>query len=321
MDPGINKPFDRIAKEFAEEAPAVFLRLLGIAPPGVEFKLEQLRAETAPPILMPDYVASLDIAGQEPCTFHVEFFLNYRKDIPATMARYGGSLAWHYLRPVKSVLLLLRDQNVPDEIPDVGEFGVGETKVRHPFRTVRLWELDPTPVLSAGDPGLLPWALLMRLGREEAQRLGAEVGKSGNVQWMARFLTLGSLRYDREELKQMLGGPRMGLVEAIVEGSSLFQYERERGEAAGLAKGEAAGLAKGEAAGLAKGEAAEARRLLRLILADRFPGLENLPELDRIVDLADLENLLLQHATRAGDSHSVERAILEAASRQAQATS
>ena len=203
----------------------------------------------------------------------------------------------------------LRDQNVPDEIPDVGEFGVGETKVRHPFRTVRLWELDPTPVLSAGDPGLLPWALLMRLGREEAQRLGAEVGKSGNVQWMARFLTLGSLRYDREELKQMLGGPRMGLVEAIVEGSSLFQYERERGEAAGLAKGEAAGLAK------------EARRLLRLILADRFPGLENLPELDRIVDLADLENLLLQHATRAGDSHSVKQAILEAASRQAQATS
>ena len=141
----------------------------------------------------------------------------------------------------------------------------------------------------------------MRLGREEAHRLGEEVGKSGNVQWMARFLTLGSLRYDREELKQMLGGPRMGLVEAIVEGSSLVRYERERGEAAGLAK--------------------EARRLLRLILADRFPGLENLPELDRIVDLADLENLLLQHATRAGDSHSVERAILEAASRQAQATS
>ena len=46
----------------------------------------------------------------------------------------------------------------------------------------------------------------------------------------------------------------MGLVEAIVEGTSLLQYERERGEAAGLAKGEVTATC----------------RLLRLILADKF---------------------------------------------------
>jgi len=87
LDTGINKPFDRIAKEFAEEAPLVFLRLLGIAPPGVEITLEPLRAESAPQIVMPDYVSLLSIPGQEPCTFHVEFFLQYRNDVPSKMAR------------------------------------------------------------------------------------------------------------------------------------------------------------------------------------------------------------------------------------------
>ena len=304
MKRGINKPIDRIAKEFADEVPLLLLRILGIAPPGVEVTLEPLRPETAPPVLMPDYVAAMAIAGQEPCILHAEFSLEYRKEIPSKIARYGGNLAWQYQRPVKSLLLLLRNQGVPDNIPLVGEYRIGETRLSHPFKTVRLWELDPEPLLSAGDPGLLPWALLMRMGREEAERLGAEVGRTGNEQWIARFLTLGSLRYHKDELQQMLGGPRMGFVELIIQGSSLVQYEREQAEAIGLAKGEA------------NGKAEEARRLLRLALADRFPGLETMPELDRIVDLADLESLLLRHATRALDGTSVKAAIQAAASRQ-----
>ena len=303
LEPGINKPIDRIAKEFADEVPMILLRILGIAPPGAEITLEPLRPETAPPVLMPDYVATLAITGQEPCIFHVEFALEYRKEIPPKIACYGGNLAWQYQRPVKSVLLLLRDQGVPDDIPTVGEHAIGETRLSHPFRTVRLWELDPEPLLSSGDPGLWPWALVMRLGREKAELLGAAVGKTGNEQWIARFLILGSMRYDRDELNQMLGGSRMGFVEAIIQGSSLFQYEREQAEA------------KGKAEGKAEGEAKEARRLLRLALADRFPGLDTMPELDRIVDLADLESLLLRHAMRALDRGSVEHAILSVAAR------
>ena len=152
---------------------------------------------------------------------------------------------------------------------------------------------------------MLPWALLMRLGSGEAERLGVEVGRTGNEQWIARFLILGSLRYHKDELKRMLGGVRMGLVEAIVKGSSLFQDEREQAEAIGLAKGKAEGEAKGKA----EGKAEEARRLLRLALADRFPGLETMPELDRIADLAELEFLLLRHAMLAVERSSVERAI------------
>jgi predicted transposase YdaD len=314
LDPGINKPFDRIAKEFAEEAPAVFLRLLGIAPAGAEIVLEPLRPETAPQVVMPDYVASLSIAREAFRTLHVEFFLQYRDTVPVIIARYGGSLAWQYRRPVTSILVLLKNEGVPDEIPPVGEYAIGETKVTHPFRTVRLWELDPEPLLAGEDPGLLPWALLMKLSREEAERLGARIGASGNEQWIARFLTLGSLRYHRLELERMLerGGPGMGLVEAIVEGSSIVREQRELAAAEGLAKGLEQGLEKGLEQGLEKGQSVEARRILKLALAKRFPGLEDMSELDRIDGVTELESILLEQVLGGKDRDSVVRAIRRA---------
>jgi hypothetical protein len=44
----VNKPFDRILKGLAEEAPHLFLRLLGIVP-AAGVTLKPLRLETAPP--------------------------------------------------------------------------------------------------------------------------------------------------------------------------------------------------------------------------------------------------------------------------------
>ena len=307
LEPGINKPFDRIAKDFADEAPLVFLRLLGIAPEGTAVKLEPLRPETAPQVVMPDYVASMEIEGEDPCIFHVEFFLRYRREIPETMARYGCSLAWQYRRPVRSIVLLLGSGGCPDEIPDLGVEEIGYTKITHEFQTARLWELDPEPVLSAGKPGLLPWALLMRLGREEAYRLGAKVAETRNEQSIANFLTLGAVRYHRSELEQMLGGKKMGLVECIMEGSSIVKEYTDRATEQGLAEG----LAKGTD----KGKVEEARRLLTLALARRFPGLEASPEIDRIASLSDLESLLLDHAIRTDDREAMALAIRDAASK------
>ena len=274
-----------------------------------DFELEPLQAETAPAVMMPDYVATLRLPGRPACTFHVEFFVQYRDEIPAKMARYGGSLAWQYQRPVTSVLFLLKAGRVPAMIPSLGEYTIGGTKLTHAFRTVRLWELDPEPLLEEGNPGLLPWALLMKLSHDEAFRLGAIVSKSGNEQWISRFLTLGSLRYHREELQRMLGGPRMGLVEAIMEGSSLVQEAKEQAASEGHAQGHAQGHEEGHASGQALGEAKEARRILRLALFKSFPGLETMPELDRISDVGDLEALLIEQVMVTGDRSIVEQAI------------
>lgn len=160
-------------------------------------------------------------------------------------------------------------------------------------------------MLDDGRPGLLPWALLMNLGREEARRLGAIVSRTDNEQWIWRFLTLGSLRYDKNELQQMLGGRRMGFVEALLEGSSLVQERVQE------AKGE--GLAQGLVKGQTEGELNESRRVLRLALARKHPGLEAMPEVDQITATPQLEALLLDLVFGGADRQTVDQAIRIAA--------
>jgi hypothetical protein len=84
-DSGINKPFDRILKAFAEEAPKLFLRLLGMAS---EADIQPMRTETAPPMAMPDYVAMLRRGGKD-LIFHAEFEARYHSGIPLDMAAGG----------------------------------------------------------------------------------------------------------------------------------------------------------------------------------------------------------------------------------------
>ena len=110
----------------------------------------------------------------------------------------------------------------------------------------------------------------------------------------------------------------MGLAEALYQGSSFFEEDRKqarkelrqaRAEVAEVkqASNQASKQAKAE------GKAEEARRLLRLTLADRFPGLDAMPEIDQISELADLESLLIRHAMRAKNRAAIERTIVAAA--------
>lgn len=91
----------------------------------------------------------------------------------------------------------------------------------------------------------------------------------------------------------------------IWEGSSLLKDMRE--------KATREGKAEGQAEGEKKGQAAEALRLLRVVLADRFPGLEAMPELERITDVATLESLFLGRVLKSTDREQVESAIRSAA--------
>ena len=127
-DAGINKPFDRILKAFVDEAPSLFLRLLGFIPPGVEVDIQPLRPETAPAMVLPDYVAVVRTGAGEPIVFHAEFQSNYHQDVPRNMARYGASLAWQRQMPVCSVLVMLRPDRAPAEIPEEGQYNIGATR-------------------------------------------------------------------------------------------------------------------------------------------------------------------------------------------------
>ncbi len=236
-DAGINKPFDRILKDLADEAPVFFLRLLGMVPAGTAVDIQPLRPETAPAVVLPDYVAVVRTGTADPIIFHAEFQSKYYRDLPRDMARYGGSLAWQHQMPVESVLVLLRPQGVPAMIADIGHYDIGKTITEHPFRVVRLWEIDPTLVLETDDPRLLPWALLMKSSDEQVRRIAVMIARQGDEESMGRFLTVGSIRYDRDSLKEMLGGREMGLIRAILDGSSLVEEERQQAAAKGRVEG------------------------------------------------------------------------------------
>ena len=308
-DPGINKPFDRILKAFADEAPRMLLHLLGVAPLDASVKLKPLPQETSPPVVLPDYVAMVVTALAAAFVFHVEFQLNYYRDLPRTVARYGGSLAWQYLMPVRSVVLLLRRARIPKNIPRTGRYDIGGTRTTHPFRIVRLCDIDPSPILKTNNPRLLPWATLMRSTDAEVREIASVLAKQGDEESIGRFLTLGSLRYDRKRLEDLLGGPRMGLIEAILEGSSLVKEAKD----IAAKEGRAAGRAAGRAVGRAEGQINAARRILEHALKAKFPGLEGMPQIAAIKDAGLLESLLLDHVIGASDRGRLEKAILAAA--------
>jgi predicted transposase YdaD len=303
-DSGINKPFDRILKSFAEEAPELFLRLLGFIPADAGADLQPLRPETAPTVVLPDYVAILQTETGERTIIHVEFQSKYHLDVPRDMARYGASLAWQHQIPVESVLMLLRPDGVPAEVPEVGHYHIGATRTTHPYKVVRLWEINPAAVLETNNPKLLPWALLMKSTDEQVRKIGSILGRQDDEEALGRFLTLGSLRYDSSSLNEMLGGGKMGIVRAILDGSSLVREEREQAAAEGIAEG------------MAKGQASEARKVLRFLLKKNFPGLEPIPAIDAITSVAILESLM-EATFNETDTASMRAAILAAVNAQA----
>jgi len=292
---GINKPFDRILKSFADEAPALFLRLLGVIPEGVEAAIQPLRPETAPSVVLPDYAAVVRVGLAVPIIFHAEFQASYYRDAPRDIARYGGSLAWQYQTPVMSVLVMLRAKGVPRVIPKVGRYSIGETHTTHPFKVVRLWKVDPAPVLATNDPKLLPWAVLMRSTEGQVRDIASILARQEDEEAVGRFLTLGGIRYDRNSLDEMLGG-KMGLVRAILDASKIVQEVREEGVAEGKAEG----------------KAEEARKFLRLLLGKNFPELESLPEIDTVSGVDTLESLI-QMTFDARSADQVRAAVLAAA--------
>ncbi len=306
-DPGINKRFDRILKAFAEEAPELFLRLIHRIPAGAAADIRPLRPETAPSVVLPDYVARVRTGDRE-SIFHAEFQLYYHPGVARDMARYGGSLAWQYQLPVESILLLLQPDGVPEQIPKLGRYSIGETHTTHPFSVTRLWEMDPSPVLETGNPRLLPWALLMKSSDAHVREIASILARQSDEEATARFLILGGVRYDRSSLLELLQGGKMSLIQAIIEGSSIFKEERAVARTEGLAEGRLEGRLEGRA----QAQTEAARRFLRFLLRKNHPELEDLPEIDQISDSVTLESLH-ELALDANAGETLRQAILSAA--------
>ncbi len=300
-DTGLHKPFDRIVKALADEAPELLLRVFGVIAPGAEVTITPMRAETAPPMVEPDFVIRVKAPGRREFILHLEFQVRYERGVRRRMARYGISLWLQHDLRVVSILVLIDPGRTPKAAPSgkvMGRYSRHGSLIAHPFQVVRAWELGAGPVIDTRNVRLLPWAVLMKSTDAEVRELAALVGRSGDEEAIGRFLTLGSLRYHRDVLQEMLGGARMGLVELIMTESSLVREFTDRARDEGEAKGRAEG----------------ARRMLRRSLATRFPGLEQMPEIDLIANVDMLEALMVDAVLNSVDRAQAEQAVRAAAS-------
>ena len=254
-------------------------------------------------MVLPDYVAVVRIGSGEPIIFHAEFQSNYHQDVPRDMARYGGSLAWQHQMAVESVLVMLRPDRAPSAIPEVGHYNIGDTHTRHRFKVLRLWVIDPAPVLETNNPKLLPWALLMKSTDEQVRRIGLILSGQEDDEALGRFLTLGAIRYDRDAPDEMLGGGKMGLRQAILDGK-MMEVDRERAAAQGRAEGRSEGRSEGRAE--------EARKFVRVLLRRHYPELESLAAIDAISNVDALE-AVVESILDATGAEAVRTAILTAA--------
>jgi hypothetical protein len=119
--------------------------------------------------------------------------------------------------------------------------------MRAEWQSVELWNLRAADLLSAGDPGLIPWATLAaddrppeRLLSECRERIDAGAAGDERPNLLAATQVLAALRFGKSSLwVEILGGSKV-----MIE-SPLLEEWRQKLEAMGEARGEARGKAHG----------------------------------------------------------------------------
>lgn len=133
----------------------------------------------------------------------------------------------------------------------------------------------------------------MKSSDEQVPEIASMVARKDDEESLGRFviMIMGSLRYDRASLQEKLGGRKMELIRAVMDGSSLVQEERDKARAQGQVEG---------------------RRFLRCLRRKNFPELESMPEIDQISTVEALE-ALGEAIVDTRDVGGVRNAILTAA--------
>ena len=307
----MSKPYDRLFKTLAEEDPRGLLHLFGSLSLDVEAKIEAVEREVGLPALAVDHVYNVQTHNQH-WLAHYEVQTHYKSDVPERLVWYGVALALKFKLNIETVLVLLLERHAQPAVPEEHVIDLGGIKIQAQFRVKRLWEMEAREALDAGRANLLPWVTLMRSSEAELRLAAEEIVKTGDVRIATDFVLLGGLRYDKDDLAAMLGRMRTMLTEEMLKESSTYQWILKDGMEKGMQKGMEQGLQQGLQQGVIQGRSEEARRVLRLILGERFPDLENLPELDAIADPQRLEGLLVEVLTTP-DAATARSAIQRAA--------
>ena len=304
-------PYDRLFKTLAEEDPRGLLHLFGSLSLEAKAEIEVLDRELNLPTRAVDHLCRVR-TGKRQWLVHYEVQTHYNSDLPQRLARYGQVLALLYQIPIETVLILLVERHAPKKVPTGYHLDLGSIRIVAQYRVVRVWQLDGNRILKTRRASLLPWVSLANSSQRDLQQAAGRIASSRDRELAAKFVVLGGLRYDKDDLAAMLGKVGSMLTQEMIEESSFYQMIIEKGVAKGMEKGITKGIERGMEKGLARGRRVgrldEARRNLRRILALRFPQIQSLPELNALKDLGRIEALLDALVT-AKDARSARAAI------------
>jgi predicted transposase YdaD len=130
----------------------------------------------------------------------------------------------------------------------------------------------------------------MRGGEAEVEEAAARLRGVANEQRQRdlslHFIVLGGLRYNREDILELVVRRGMIPLEQL-KASSMYQYFMEEGINEGMKKGLQKGLQKGRKEGKAEGIA----EAILLFVGERFPQVDASEQVKRIKDPARLRKL------------------------------
>lgn len=218
--------YDNACKYLAEQYPTDFVNWL-LAVESSDIKI--LKTELTNEPIRADAVTFLRTANQ---ILHIEFqTLPYSSyPIPFRMLDYSVRLKRQYRCAVTQVVIFL--QETANDVVFTEEYRDDTTF--HRYRVVRLWEQQPTPLLT--NPGLLPLATLTQ--SESPQTLLTQVAEQvaritdretrQNISACAEILA--GLRFEKDFIHQLFR-------EEIMQGSVIYQDILQQGLQQGLRQG------------------------------------------------------------------------------------
>jgi hypothetical protein len=212
--------------------------------------------------------------GKSEVAVHVEIEREWRKTIPERLFDYGRAAVTATRLPVWSVVVLLRPGGHPPRGTGVYRIpGVGGDAFRFRYHVVPLWQLDARSMRVQLGIKAAPICAAMRGADEEFVRdLADEVRADRSLPKRDRKSTIQLLYVVTAAMLGSDTARRIFYVESLIQDPNvqeLINEWKDKGRAEGRAKGRAKGRAEGRAEGRVEGRAAEARRMLRKVLAAR----------------------------------------------------
>jgi len=276
------KPYDTAFKHLADQDPEALLRLVGALPAGATAR--KLSREISAPALATDQPYEVIGEGLHYIA-HIEAQTRWKPDVPNRITEYDAIFWINWRMPVRSFALVLTLEGFPKDAPTHCVVEADGLTLISRFTIVRLWELSAEAALAQKRDILLPFIPLMKGGDERLEYCARELERiedEGQRRALAlHFVSLGSLRYNKDDLLNLLGRVTMIPMHVLRETPFIQSISEEAREE---------GREEGVVIGREEGREVVVEMLLHAI-SKRFPKLDFSPEIERVRNIEALKQL------------------------------